>query len=473
MYIRKTKVVCTIGPASSPPEVMRALILGGMNVARINFSHGTQEEHLTRVTDLKKLRSELDKPVALLADTKGPEIRIKTFKEGSVKLDAGQSFTITTKEVEGTDKIVSVSYNNFPKVVKKGARIMIDDGLIELRAEAVNDTDVICNVVNGGFLSDRKSINLPGTKTNMPYMDESDKIDIKFAYDNDFDYIALSFVRSPDDVIMIKEYLAQFGPARCELIAKIESREGVENIDAILREADGIMVARGDLGVEIPFEELPPIQKMLIKKCYTAGKKVITATQMLESMTYNPRPTRAEVSDIANAIFDGTGAIMLSGETAAGKYPVESLTTMVKIAEQTEKSIDFRERSEAIKSGMSVNITNAISHAACTTAYDLGAAAIAAVTLNGNTARMVSRFRPATVIAAITPHKKTYMQMALCWGVVPILSEMLHSSDEIFKAAAELTKKSGLAKEGDLIVITGSSSAESNITNALQVYIID
>jgi pyruvate kinase len=472
MYIRKTKIVCTIGPASESPEMMRKLILGGMNVARLNFSHGTHEEHAARVNNLKKLRSELGRPIAILADTKGPEIRIKTFKEGPVELRPGQPFTITTREVEGTAEIVSVTYADFPGIIPVGARILLDDGLIELRAEKITDTDVVCTVVYGGPLSNRKGVNLPGIKTNLPYLDEHDKSDIKFAWENDFDYIALSFVRTARDVIRVKNYLEQFGSGRCELIAKIENAEGVENIDAILREADGIMIARGDLGVEVPFEKLPHIQKMLIHKSYTAGKKAITATQMLESMIWNPRPTRAEVTDIANAVVDGTSAIMLSGETAAGKHPVESLMAMVKIAEQTEKSIDYRDRINSFKNIMSRNITNAISHAACTTAHDLEAAAIVAVTLNGNTARMVSRFRPETVIVASTPLEKTYMQMALCWGVVPLLGKMLDSPEKIYKASVESTVKAGLVRDGDLIVVTGSSSEHSNITDTLQVHII-
>jgi pyruvate kinase len=443
-----------------------------MNVTRLNFSHGSHESHLKKASLIKEIREELGCPVALLADTKGPEIRIKTLKESPVELMPEQIFTLTTREVEGTNEIVSVTYAELPSILTKGDRVLLDDGLIELVVESKTDTDISCHVMNGGALCNRKSVNLPGIKTNMHYMDEKDKADIKFAYENDFDYIALSFVRTARDVFEVKNYLTTLGPSRCELIAKIENLEGVENIDAIIREADGIMVARGDLGVEIPFERLPAIQKELISKCYTAGKRVITATQMLESMIRNPRPTRAEVTDIANAVHDGTSAIMLSGETAAGKYPVESLRTMVKIAEETEQSIDYKQKFYEKDHSYGKNITNAISHATCTTAHDLGAAAIVAVTKGGSTGRMISRFRPQTRIVVSTPSKKTYMQMALSWGVTPLLSEFIESPDALFKAAAEQIKQAKLAKDGDLIVVTGSSSLHYNITNSLQVHIL-
>ena len=473
MQKRKTKIVCTIGPASESPDVLSKLIEGGMNVARLNFSHGSHESHLMLSGVIKKLREELGRPVALLADTKGPEIRIKTFKESPVTLTCGETFTLTTREVEGTSAMVSVTFTGLPGTVDRGDKILLDDGLIELAVEQKTKTDITCRILNGGVLSNKKSVNLPGIKTNMPYMDAKDEADIKFAYGNDFDYVALSFVRTARDVVQVKNYLEGLGPSRCELIAKIENAEGVANIDEIIREADGIMVARGDLGVEIPFEELPAIQKMLINKCYTAGKKVITATQMLESMVKNPRPTRAEVTDIANAIYDGTSAIMLSGETAAGKYPVESLETMRKIAEQTERSIDYKQRFNARKQdGMSKNITNAISFATCSTAHELGAVAIVAVTRNGSAGRMISRFRPQTPIIVSTPLPKTYMQMALAWGVIPLLSEVAESPDALYKAVADQIMELGYAKDGDLIVITGSSSAGSGITNAMQVHVL-
>ena len=472
MHVRKTKIVCTIGPASDSPEVLKELILSGMNVARLNFSHGSHESHLEKANRVKQARDELGRPLALLADTKGPEIRIKTLKTSPVELVQDQVYTLTTRDIEGDGKIVSVTYEGLPAVLSEGDRVLLDDGLIELKVESKTDTDIICRVMNGGALCNRKSVNLPGIKTNMPYMDEQDKADIKLAYDNDFDFIALSFARTAKDVFDVKNYLSTLGPSRCELIAKIENAEGVENIDEIIREADGIMVARGDLGVEIPFEQLPAIQKILISKCYTAGKRVITATQMLESMIRNPRPTRAEVTDIANAVHDGTSAIMLSGETAAGKYPVESLRTMVKIAEETEQSIDYKQKFYDKDHSYGKNISNAISHATCTTAHDLGAAAIVAVTKSGVTGRMISRFRPETRIVVSTPSRKTYMQMALSWGVTPLLSEIIDAPDALFKAAAEQTKQAGLANDGDLIVVTGSSSLHYNITNSLQVHIL-
>jgi len=478
MYIRKTKIVCTIGPASENPKILKKLITGGMDAARINFSHGNHESHLVLTENIKKLRAELGVPVALLADTKGPEIRVKQFKKSPVTLTAGEVFTLTTREVDGTNEIVSVTYSQLPKFLARGNKILLDDGLIELQVEDTNETDIICRILNGGPLSNRKSINLPGISTQMPYMDEQDMLDIKFAYDNDFEFLALSFVRSAKDVILVKNYLDSLGPNRLEILSKIENAEGVDNIDEIIRESDGTMVARGDLGVEIPFEELPAIQKLIIKKSYTAGKRVITATQMLDSMMRNPRPTRAEVSDIANAVYDGTSAIMLSGETAAGKYPLESLEAMRKVAEQTEKAINYKQRFiESPYSAAGKNITNAISHATCSTAHDLGAAAIVTVTRNGSTARMISRFRPDTPIVASTPSIKTYMQMALNWGIIPLLTEFVDSPDALFKVAAEQTMQAGIAKEGDLIVITGSATSSasfstSSITNSLQVHVL-
>ena len=473
VYTRKTKIVCTIGPASDSPEMLRKLILGGMNVARMNFSHGTHEGHKKVADTIKRLRTELGRPVALLLDTRGPEIRIKTFAEGRIELVSGQTFTLTTQDIEGTKERVSITYAQLPAYVGTGTRILIDDGLIELTAETVTDTEIICRVINGGIVSNRKGVNIPGVDTHMPFMDEKDRQDLQFAYENDVDFVALSFVQSAEDIVQAREYLAEFGPSRCELIAKIENAEGVENADEILRVADGLMVARGDLGIEIPFEELPAIQKRLIKRCYMAGKKVITATQMLESMIQNPRPTRAEVTDIANAIHDGTSAIMLSGETAGGKYPLECLETMVKIALQTEASIDYKEifTKVAVESGN--NITNAICHATCTSAHDLDAKAIVALSIGGKTARMISRFRPETPIIVVSPLIKTVYQMALCWGVVPLLGEDKSTPDEMMKSAVQKIKEAGLAGICDLLVITGSTSPEITFTNAIQVHIID
>ena len=470
--MQKTKIICTIGPASDSPEKLKEMMLNGMNVARLNFSHGTHEQHMEKVERIKALREELRLPVAILLDTKGPEIRVKTFAEGPVELASGQLFTLTTRDVPGTNEIVSISFEGLPNNVKKDTRILLDDGQLEFIVESVEGTEIHCRVAFGGRLSDRKSINLPGVSVDMPYISETDKADLAFAYENDVDFIALSFVRSAKDVLQVKSLLAGLGPSRCELISKIENAEGVENIDEIIRVSDGIMVARGDMGVEIPFEELPAIQKTLINKCYRAGKKVITATQMLESMIKNPRPTRAEITDIANAIYDGTSAIMLSGETASGKFPVESLQTMVKIAKKTEESIDYKRRFYDYKTETNNNITDAISHATCQTAHDLGAAAIVTVTRNGSTPRMISRFRPQTRIIAVTPEIKTYLQMALSWGVIPLLSTYHESSDQVFHDAANRVMEAGLAKEGELVVITGSASPHASVTDALQVHVL-
>lgn len=470
--MRKTKIVCTIGPASEQAETLRQLILAGMNVARLNFSHGSHEEHGKRVENIKQLREELKLPVALLLDTRGPEIRIRSFRDGKVTLTEGQTFTLTSREVEGDAEIVSITFPQLVEQAKKGQIILLDDGLIELQTESVTDTDIVCSVKNGGELSGNKGVNLPGLSVNMPFLNSRDKLDLEFAYDNDFDFVALSFVRSATDVLEARHYLSRLGKNDIELIAKIENAEGVDNIDDIIRVSNGIMVARGDMGVEIPFEELPHIQKTLISKCYTAGKKVITATQMLESMVRNPRPTRAEITDVANAIYDGTSAIMLSGETASGKYPLEALRTMVKIALETERNINYEMTFAALKPNLNNNVTNAISHATCTTAQDLGAEAIIAVTRGGSTARMISRFRPKTSIIAITPNQRTYRQLALSWGVTPILNTYKETPEELFSDAAALVSGAGLAKDGDLIVITGSSSIAANATNTLQVHII-
>ena len=377
--MRKTKIICTLGPATDDQNVLRSLMLNGMNVARLNFSHGGHEDHLVRMNAVKALRDELDIPIALMLDTKGPEIRIKTFKDGSAEIKAGDTFTLTTKDIEGTSESVSITYPNLPAELKPGNRILIDDGLIELEAVKCTDTDIICRIINGGVLRNRKSINLPGIHIEMPYMNETDRSDIVFGVQQDVDIIAASFVRNAYDILEIKKILEESGGEDIKIIAKIENREGVNNIDEILNVADGVMVARGDMGVEIAMEELPRIQKMLIKKCCACGKISITATQMLESMINNPRPTRAEVTDIANAIYDGTSAIMLSGETAAGKHPVAAVATMAKIAETTENSINYRQLFAENNLSGDLSVTNALSHAACTTAIDLGAAAIITV----------------------------------------------------------------------------------------------
>ena len=454
--MRKTKIVCTIGPASESPVVIERLIKAGMNVARFNMSHGTHEEHLLKIQRIREARDKLALPVAILADTKGPEIRIRTFEKGKVTLKEGEEFTLTTKKVEGNEKMVSLSYEGLPLYIKKGDTILLNDGLIELQAQAVNETDIKCLVVHGGELSNRKSINLPGIKIDMPYLSEADKKDIAFSCEQDVDYIALSFVRSADDVRIAKQFVLAHGGANIQLIAKIENREGVNNIDEILELADGIMVARGDMGVEIPFEELPNIQKMLIKKCYMRGKKVITATQMLESMINNPRPTRAEISDVANAVFDGSSAIMLSGETAAGKYPVEAVKTMAKIAEKAESGLDFKQRFNDITVNIKT-VTDAISHSAVGASFDLDAHAIVTVTTSGYTSRKVSRFRPTCPIIGATTDVKVYNQLSLNWGVVPVMAVKQTTPEALFNHSILLAKSTGCVKEGDIIVLVGSS----------------
>jgi pyruvate kinase len=470
--MRKTKIVCTIGPASDAKDTLRQMIEAGMNVARLNFSHGTHEEHQTRIDTLKELREEMGVPLAIMLDTKGPEIRIGRFEGGRIMLTDGDRFILTTEERLGDAGSVSVNYSSLPALLHPGNHILLDDGSIELVVESSDGKEIACRVLHGGPLSDHKSANLPGVVLDMPFLSEADQADILFAIKNELDFISLSFVRTAQDVVDTKRFLARSQGGDIEIIAKIENRSGIDHIDEIIRLSAGIMVARGDMGVEIPFEELPHLQKELITKCYTAGKKVITATQMLESMIRNPRPTRAEITDVANAIYDGTSAIMLSGETAAGRYPVESIRTMVKIAERTEESIDYRENFIQHHPRLDQSIINAISHATCTTAHDLEAVAIVTVTRTGSTARMVSRFRPATAIVAITPVPGTYRQLALSWGVTPIMNEYRQTSKELFEDAANKVKEARIAKDGDIIIITGSSDRIGEMTNTLQIHVI-
>jgi pyruvate kinase len=470
--MRKTKIVCTIGPASDDKEVLRQMIEAGMSVARLNFSHGTHEEHHTRINRLKELREEIGVPLPIMLDTRGPEVRIGRFEGRRVELKDGAQFTLTTEEMMGSKEIVSVNYVNLPSILKPGYRVLLDDGNIELMVESIKNNTIICRVLHGGPLSDHKSANLPDVCLDMPFLSEADKADIVFAIEHDLDFIALSFVRTAQDIVDVKRFLAQNKGEHIEIIAKIENRSGIENIDEIIRLSAGIMVARGDMGVEIPFEELPHLQKDLITKCFTAGKKVITATQMLESMIRSPRPTRAEITDVANAIYDGTSAIMLSGETAAGRYPVESIKTMVKIAERTEEAIDYKEKFEQVHPGINLSIINAISHATCTTSHDLEAVAIVTVTRTGSTSRMVSRFRPATDIVAITPVPRTYRQLALSWGVTPLMNEYRETSKELFEDAVNKVKEANIAKDGDIIIITGSSDRIGEMTNTLQIHVM-
>ena len=470
--MRKTKIICTMGPAVDDEAILRQLLLKGMNVARLNFSHGDHAEHLTRVNRIKALRQELGLPIALLLDTKGPEIRTGNFEKGRIDLHDNDEVTLVPDDglQLGNETVIGISYAAFYKDIDKGSRILIDDGLVELEVLNICDTSVTCRVVNGGPVSNHKSVNLPGAITNLPALTQKDIDDIRFAVENEFDFIAVSFVRKAADILEIRKVLDKTKGHGIHLIAKIENREGVNNFDEILKVADGIMVARGDLGVEIPIQEVPTIQKSLIKKCYRIGKPCITATQMLDSMIRNPRPTRAEVSDVANAILDGTSAIMLSGETAAGKYPVESLVMMDSIACQTEKSIDYWSRFSSNKYEMAASVANAISHATCTTAMDLKARAIIAVTISGRTARLISRFRPACPIIATTVSLRSYLQLSLSWGVYPFLVEQVESTDEMFETGIAKALESGAVSNGDLVVITGGTPmGVSGTTNTLRV----
>ena len=472
--MRKTKIVCTIGPASDSEEMLEKMMLAGMNVARLNFSHGIHEEHKVKIDRIKALREKLGLPVAILLDTKGPEIRTGKLEEGSVALVAGNEVVLTTEEIAGNDKRISVSYKNLPRNLKKGNTLMLDDGLIELVVNDVTETEITCGIVAGETLKNSKSLNVPGVAIDMPYMSETDKADILFGIENDVDFIALSFVRTPQDIKDVRWFLQSHNSYNIELISKIENTEGVKNIDEIINISDGIMVARGDMGVEIPFEELPHIQKDIITKCYTSGKKVITATQMLESMQKHPRPTRAEITDVANAIYDGTSAIMLSGETASGEYPLKSLETMSKIAEKTESNLDYKTLRQKTWTAekTNVSITDAICDGTCKAAHDLGAAAIVAVTLSGQSARMMSKFRPEIPIIAFTPKEKTYYQLSLSWGVAPLINEYIENTHELFNDVVKKVGEHKYANNGDIIVVTGSTQYSSGTTNTLQAYIV-
>jgi pyruvate kinase len=472
--LRKTKIICTLGPATEDEGVLRRLMLGGMNAARFNFSHCTHEDAAKKMEVVSRLREELDLPIATILDTKGPEIRIKTFKNGPVDLAAGDTFTLTTREVEGNDQVVSITYQDLPRDIAVGARVLIDDGLVEMKVENVSETDIVCTVVNGGRISNNKGINVPGTKLTMPFISERDRSDIIFGIQNGFDYIAASFTRSARDILEIRSIFEEYDCHHINIIAKIENMEGVENIDEILRVTDGIMVARGDMGVEIPLEDVPVLQKQLIEKSYHAGKQVVTATQMLDSMMKNPRPTRAEATDVANAIYDGTSCIMLSGETAAGKYPVEALETMVRIAERAEASLDYIKRFNARdNSDIAFDVTNAISHATCTTAHDLGAKAIVTVTKSGVTARQLSKFRPLYPIVGCTTEPSVYRQLNLSWGVFPMLIEEENDTEALFDRAVDAAEKTGLVQSGDLVVITaGVPLGVSGTTNMMKVHVV-
>ncbi|MDD6811907.1 MAG: pyruvate kinase [Lachnospiraceae bacterium] len=468
--MRKTKIVCTLGPSTDNEKVLKQLLLEGMNVARCNFSHGSYEEHKKRMDMVKKLRKEVQKPVAILLDTKGPEVRVKQFKQGKVTLKEGQLFTLTSEEVEGTEEKVSVTYNRLYEDLEVGMKVLIDDGLIEMRVEKVEQTNIVCRVINGGVVSNNKGINVPDVNLSMPYLSEKDREDILFGIKQDVDFIAASFVQCKDDILQLRKLLDKNGGEAINIIAKIENVQGVENIDEIIEASDGIMIARGDMGVEIPYEEVPVIQKMIIKKVYEAGKQVITATQMLESMIKNPRPTRAEATDIANAVYDGTSAIMLSGETAAGAYPVEAVKTMVRIAERTEQDVDYRKRFFNHDRKANPDITDAICHATCTTAHDLNAKAIVTVTKSGRSARMISRYRPSSDIIGCATSEKVCRQLNLSWGVIPLMIKEEKDVFDLFDNAIMAAEKIGLLKKGDLTVITsGVPIGISGTTNMIKV----
>ncbi|MFR2317366.1 pyruvate kinase, partial [Terrisporobacter sp.] len=448
--IKKTKIVCTLGPASENEETLRELIKNGLNVCRLNFSHGSHEEHKGRMDLVKKLREELNMPTAILLDTKGPEIRTGKFDVPEVFLEEGQTFTITMKDVIGDKERCTVSYKGLANDVKPGDTILIDDGLVGLTVKEVNNDDIVCEVQNSGIVKNHKGVNVPGVKVNLPAITEKDRSDIEFGIEQGIDFIAASFVRKVSDVLAIREILEENNAEHIKIISKIENQEGVENLDEIIEVSDGIMVARGDLGVEIPTEEIPVVQKLMIKKCNEAGKPVITATQMLDSMIRNPRPTRAEVTDVANAIYDGTDAIMLSGETAAGKYPVEAVKTMATIAKRAEETM----RNRRDKINKSKNVTDAISYATCTTAMDLEAKAILSSTASGHTARMVSKFRPDCPIVATTSNESVRRQLALTWGVLPLMREKSANIDQVIVNSIEAAKTSNYVSKDDVVVIT-------------------
>ncbi len=467
--MRKTKIICTIGPSSDSEETVRNMCAAGMNVARLNFSHSTFEEHQKRIDTVKKVRSQMGLPIALMLDTKGPEYRIKTFKDKKITLSEGDRFTFTARDIIGDEKAVSVSYPGLPEELCPGDTILLNNGLLSFKVDRINGTDIECTVITGGELSDRKSMSFPGKLLRQKYLSEQDKKDIAFGVENGVDFIACSFVSCRQDLKDIHSYLKELNADGIQLIAKIENQSGVDNIDEICEECDGVMVARGDMGVEIPFETLPAIQKKLITKCRLLGKIVITATEMLESMVTNPRPTRAEISDVANAVYDGTSAIMLSGETAAGKYPVKAVETMAKIAETTEGNIHYSKRFRNTDFQIA-NSVDAVSHSTCGMAIDVGAKAIVACSLSGMTARMVSRFRSPVPILGLTADESTWRKLSLSWGVAPAMCEKFTSTDVLFYTAKKIAEKEFSLNKGDKIVITGGdTNGESGNTNLIKI----
>ena len=470
--MRKTKIICTLGPSTDQEGVLRELVANGMNVARFNFSHGSHEEHLGRFEKLKAIREELGKPVAALLDTKGPEIRLKDFKNGTEMLEAGQTFTLTTRDVEGTKEICSITYKDLPQDVQPGGTIMLDDGLIKLQIVTVNDTDIVCKVLNNGKIKNKKGVNVPGVHLSMPYMSQRDRDDIIFGAQQGFDFIAASFVRTAQDVYDIRNLLNEYD-SDIRIIAKIENREGVNNIDSILAAADAVMVARGDLGVEIDFTELPGIQKNIIERSFSFGKPIVTATQMLDSMMVNPRPTRAEISDVANAIYDGTSAIMLSGETAAGAYPVEALKTMSAIAERTETENHARVEYLTEATNGKISVSDATAHAACLTAKDVNAAAIVTVSESGTTARLLSKYRPQQPIIACVMKEQVQRQLSLSWGITSLMMPLAHSTDELIEMSTALAKENGFLHNGELAVVTaGVPVGISGTTNMIKIHMV-
>lgn len=467
--MRKTKIICTIGPASDSVERLKEMMLAGMNVARFNFSHGTHEEQRERFQRVVQAREELGLPVATLLDTKGPEIRLRDFEGGRVELKSGQQFILTTEEILGTAERAAISYKNLKNDVCVGNVVLIDDGLIEMKVEEISGEEIICRVINGGFISNHKGINVPGATLSMPYISQVDREDILFGVTTGYDFLAASFVRCKDDILQVRQILEEHG-SEMKVIAKIENMQGIQNLEEILEVSDGIMVARGDMGVEIPLEEVPVLQKKLIKLANAQGKHVITATQMLESMIKNPRPTRAEATDIANAIYDGTTAIMLSGESAAGQYPVEAVKTMARIAATAEQDIDYRERMRKAGKMAKTDITTAIAFATCSAAMDLNAAAIITVTMSGFTAQAIARFKPGCRVVACSINERVSRQLNLLWGVNSLILKRESTTDELFSDAVEEAKKAGYVKTGDVAVLTaGVPLGVAGTTNLIHV----
>ncbi len=471
--MRKTKIICTIGPASNSEEMLRELMLAGMNVARFNFSHDSHEQQKEKLDKLIKVREELGLSVAALLDTKGPEIRLRDFVNKKVELVTGQQFTLTTDDVPGTNEKASITYKNLTTDISVGTTILIDDGLIEMTVEEITGPDIVCRVNNGGFVSNRKGVNVPGAILSMPYISDTDRADIIFGAKMGFEFIAASFARTKEDILEVRKILDEY-QSDAKVIAKIENMQGIQNLEEILSVSDGIMVARGDMGVEIPMEEVPVLQKKMIKMANSQGKHVITATQMLESMIKNPRPTRAEATDIANAIYDGTTAIMLSGETAAGQYPVEAVKTMARIASAAEKDIDYRSRMVRLSAYDKRNVTTAIAYATCSTAMDLDAAAIITVTLSGFTAESISRYKPACPIIGCTMDDRVSRQLNLLWGVTPLHLKKEETTEELFDDAVKRAEQEGYVKKGDIVVITaGVPLGIAGKTNMIRVYEVE